>query len=812
MGIIRKILHRSNALKLSRFNLFFLDMEENIHIHYRDLRIELSKNEFEDFVRAFNSQSAELLKIIHDRNYQDGHLPNANQEDVRIWTESNLKHSIKYHPTRISIEECTDGYHLHYRNYKILLDEPDFFRFAAAIKSIDRKSDPYPKYDEFINLLDANDIDYVLIEGNAPPQRLSIGVAQHHKGKINSILNHLRLKGERDGNGNTYTSPGLTIHVRIHVTQSYERYRTTRSNKNTMPLLEYMANYEVSRDPNLVNTLHCQVLDLYHFIAKQGSCAAMVSADPDTWLISPESRKIVFPFSPSRSPAENAHVNLIREWNSFLRRLNIATTKPRKEIFSSDIQKDLLARVREEVLASVATSPAVSKIYLLGSVAREELGIYCAPFVNGNKIKLGSDVDILIELDPDLEKQVPKEWKLVSNSVSDNKCAIYYIKEVSLPVSVAHFEQLYPNITFTHHLIDAYVHFPSRNEEAAKDNWLTRFRYLLLHDKHQDGVYQSAELIEISTQIANATNLKPTLVTRLPVLTQNELYRVSTGSGDYIAKLHIVSGNVDQNQIVEHVHYQHELIDLACQHGFETARVISGQNTLVKGYPALVFEEIIGNPLTPAPYPLDSVTAALAHFHTMQTADWNRLENEFNYESTWGIWSKKFLRQCSDGFFPATIRAQLEKLKVFMERLSADRPDQGLFTSSRKIHLHGDVCPKNFIMRNERAILFDFNNAIHGPRMVDVIDGAIEFALAEDNKASVDFGVFDAFIETYGAHAPFTDSERLYFTDWVLCVGLVKYSKEIKMLKENSSNTIRSARAENIYNLILSRVALKQSV
>lgn len=808
MGIIRKILHRSNSLKLSRFNLFFLDMEENIHIHYRDLRIELSKNEFEDFVRAFNSQSTELLKIIHDRNYQDGHLPNANQEDVRIWTESNLKHSIKYHPTRISIEECTDGYHLHYRNYKILLDETDFFRFAEAIKSIDRKSDPFPNYGEFINLLDANDIDYVLIEGNAPPQRLSIGVAQHHKSKINSILNHLKLKGERDGNGNTYTSPNLTIHVRIHVTKFYERYRTTRANKNTMPLLEYMANYEVSRDPNLVNTLQCQVLDLYHYIAKQGFCAAMVSADPDTWLISPESRKIIFPFSPSRRPAENAHENLIREWNKFLRKLNIVTTKPRKDIFSKDIQKALLARVREEILSNVAISPAVNKIYLLGSAAREELGIYCAPFVSGNKIKLGSDVDILIELDPNLEKQVPKEWKLVSNSASDNKCAIYHIKEVTLPVSVDHFEQLYPNIAFTHHLIDAYVHFPSRNEEAAKDSWLARFQNHILHDKLKDGVYQSTELIDISTQIGNATNLKPNLVTRLPVHTQNELYKVSTGNGDYIAKLHIVSGNVDQKQIVDHVRYEHELIDLACQHGFETARIVSRQNTFVKGYPALVFEEITGNPLTPTPYPLDSVTSALAHFHTMQTADWNHLESEFNYESTWEIWSKRFLRQCSDSFFPSAIRAQLEKLKVFMERLSADKPEQGLFASSKRIHLHGDVCPKNFIMRNDKAILFDFNNAIYGPRMVDVIDGAIEFALAEDSKAGVDFEVFDAFTQAYNAHAPLTESEHRFFTDWILCVGLVKYSKEIKMLKDNPDNTIRSTRAENICDLILSKVVL----
>lgn len=65
-------------------------MEENIHIHYRNLRIELSRVEFEEFTAAFGKQSAELLNIIRERNYQNGQLPNANQEDVRIWTESRL--------------------------------------------------------------------------------------------------------------------------------------------------------------------------------------------------------------------------------------------------------------------------------------------------------------------------------------------------------------------------------------------------------------------------------------------------------------------------------------------------------------------------------------------------------------------------------------------------------------------------------------------------------------------------------------------------------------------------------------------------
>jgi hypothetical protein len=48
MGVILRVLHRSENLKKGQFRNLFLDMEENIHIHYRDLRIELQNTFFSD--------------------------------------------------------------------------------------------------------------------------------------------------------------------------------------------------------------------------------------------------------------------------------------------------------------------------------------------------------------------------------------------------------------------------------------------------------------------------------------------------------------------------------------------------------------------------------------------------------------------------------------------------------------------------------------------------------------------------------------------------------------------------------------------
>ena len=191
MGVIKKMFYRGKMLGKQRHCHFFLDMEENIHIHYRDLRIELSRGEFEDICDAFRKQSQELQAIINEKNYQDGKLPNANRDDVRIWTESLLKHDVKYHPQRLSLEECTDGFHFHYRNYKLLFDEAEFRQIAKLFKNLDVDSPYAATYDEVLDLLEANDVDFVLDAGNVPGEVLAIAVAAYHFPKIREIFKQI---------------------------------------------------------------------------------------------------------------------------------------------------------------------------------------------------------------------------------------------------------------------------------------------------------------------------------------------------------------------------------------------------------------------------------------------------------------------------------------------------------------------------------------------------------------------------------------------------------------------------------------------
>ena len=118
MGITTYLFHKSNGLEKQKFNMFFLDMGENIHFHYRDLRIELSVGEFRELAELFAEYGREVLQEI-EAGYLDGVLANTNEAGTlkTFWNgERNLGCPVKYHEQHLAVEETKDGYHLHIRN------------------------------------------------------------------------------------------------------------------------------------------------------------------------------------------------------------------------------------------------------------------------------------------------------------------------------------------------------------------------------------------------------------------------------------------------------------------------------------------------------------------------------------------------------------------------------------------------------------------------------------------------------------------------------------------------------------------------
>lgn len=811
MGVIKKMLYRSNMLSKQRHCHFFLDMEENIHIHYRDLRIELSRGEFEDICDAFHKQSQELQAIIHDKNYQDGRLPNANQDDVRIWTESLLKHEVKYHPQRFSLEECTDGFHFHYRNYKLLLDEAEFRQIAKLFRSIELDSPYAATYDEVIELLEANDVDFTLGAGNIPGELLAIAVAAYHFPKIREIFKQIGFTLDEQKYEHRYQGSKLKVVAKVNNKLSAFDYRRIRSYNETERLVDFLSRNAGSIDSNVLNKIKCQVLDLYFSLS--GGQKLNVEINQQLWLYSPSSQQVIFPYSVSAQGGRNEAKTLYEVWANFLVDLKLWFVKPTKVKFAAPEQAALQKQIADTLRNEVASSGAVRKIYLMGSTLRGELGKYLAPFVNGPQVKIGSDVDILIEIDPAREADVPAHWKLIKQDEPSNRCAIYHVAEIPIAGGIDEWVKLYPHLPLIQHLVDAYVFFPSRGHGEEKNAFLGKFTAELFYDRARDGaINRNGEEENVAGRIAELYSFPQVVVEKMKVATENVLYKVFVEEKDYVLKLFKVSGNYKRNRIAEHTAYEGRLITQLKERGILTAGAVpvaQGGDAAIDGFPALLFERIRGEAQLKPEYPLDKVCAALAKIHQVQIDHPLNLEKDFVYEDICSIWLPLFLEYLNNPTLDAGVANALAKFVSLHERCNSARHRHALYAAGPSVHCHGDVAPKNVITgEHGETIYFDFNNAYFGPRMADVLDGAFEFSLAEQYIHLADFARFDAFISQYAACNPLTDKEVKKLPQWIELTGLIKFTREVRALLEHPADELRRKRALAIAGFVLSRAGM----
>ncbi|MBF0428856.1 MAG: hypothetical protein HQL94_08040, partial [Magnetococcales bacterium] len=101
---------------------------------------------------------------------------------------------------------------------------------------------------------------------------------------------------------------------------------------------------------------------------------------------------------------------------------------------------------------------------------------------------------------------------------------------------------------------------------------------------------------------------------------------------------------------------------------------------------------------------------------------------------------------------------------------------------------------------------FDFNNGYFGPRLLDVLDGGFEFSLAEKYIHMADFARFDAFCAHYATRSPLTTEETNTLPQWITLLGILKFTKEIRVLIERPTEELRRKRATAIAEFIFSRL------
>ncbi len=815
MGVIKKVLYRGEALSAPKHRNLFLDMEENIHIHYRDLRIELSRKEFEDIARIFKSQADELLTIIQQTDYHDGRLPNANSDEVRIWTQSTLANDVKYHPRRISIEECRDGYHLHYRNYKLLIEPNDFRQLTHIFRYVDLDGGYAQASEEVLSLLDANHVDFTRVPDSASEDILSIAVARYHLSKVREIFSQLGFAARTEAGEQHYQGTQLLVKVRPETQQRAEHYQTQRAYGGVARLADVLTQRGKTLDVDELNHIKCQVLDLYYALRRGQTL--QVDVAPQHWLYIPEQQKVIFPYQPAPKSSRDAE-GLYRSWTQLLESLSLYFIKPSKAIFDPPEQTRLQAQIRDKLQREIASCGAVTRLWLMGSIARNEMGVYAQPFVHGKLAKIGSDIDILIEMDPRWERHVPRSWQLIK-AQSSNYCSVYHLSEIELTGPLADARKRFPHVKFTQHLIDAYVFFPSNGHAEEKDAFLNRFGARLLYDRQRDGIfYRSDEEASIARQLRVQYHFGPLFVEKMEVSTDNGLFRVFVDDQVYVLKQFKLAGNYRSHRLVEHTAYETALINHLHARQVPTAAIIptrSGSLETINDHPAVLFEWLPGNLEKKPEYQLAQIARALAHLHQVQINTPLDLPPQFHFEEYASMWLAALENYTTFAFKRADINAFVAQFVPLAQQFDAEKREK-MRAHAQEVHCHGDVAPKNIMMPAEspaplvaglsEPAFFDFNNAFFGPRLVDVIDGGIELSLAEKYIEQADFRRFDDFLAHYCQHSALTATEQADLDDWILLISLIMFTKEIRVLTEEEDSTLREQRALGIAHFITQRL------
>jgi hypothetical protein len=109
MGVIKQILVNKEVPTPEFNERLVIEMCENVHLHYRNLRLEFSKEEFYQLVSVF--QRIDRNKILRFEYGEDKFELLTAQERLPEATE---------HDKRLQIEEQDGGgFHVHYRNLRI---------------------------------------------------------------------------------------------------------------------------------------------------------------------------------------------------------------------------------------------------------------------------------------------------------------------------------------------------------------------------------------------------------------------------------------------------------------------------------------------------------------------------------------------------------------------------------------------------------------------------------------------------------------------------------------------------------------------
>jgi hypothetical protein len=154
VGHIKKLL----AIKeLNPRNLtagaIWTDLCENIHLHYRNIRLEFSELEWSDFRCAVNMLGVAVEGVAEQNDYREGN-PNFLIQQL---FNTRLKSDTDYFPNRCTIERQADNtVHFHYRDLRLHWTQEEYLEiarmFEKSLKEFESKPFPYEGIKERIRV------------------------------------------------------------------------------------------------------------------------------------------------------------------------------------------------------------------------------------------------------------------------------------------------------------------------------------------------------------------------------------------------------------------------------------------------------------------------------------------------------------------------------------------------------------------------------------------------------------------------------------------------------------------------------------
>jgi hypothetical protein len=146
MGAILKILSKRELPGRELHNSrLFVDLSENVHIHFREIRLMFGVEEFFEFTGVITQSAKEVKKYLKkhpgykEQEVFDGLLvAGGEKRQVTPLQKSPQPHESKYFPNRLQIElqeeKVIDAIHIHFRDYRLVMNIGTFREFVHGMK------------------------------------------------------------------------------------------------------------------------------------------------------------------------------------------------------------------------------------------------------------------------------------------------------------------------------------------------------------------------------------------------------------------------------------------------------------------------------------------------------------------------------------------------------------------------------------------------------------------------------------------------------------------------------------------------------